>query len=118
MFRNSKSIRLRERERFLVRLMLGKGPRLALIYIRRTEVRPFSDRQIRLLETFAAQAVIAIENVRLVQGNAGTQCRIARGPGASDGDGGSARHHQPLADRRAARARRHRRERGTGLWDR
>jgi len=47
--------------------LLRDGTPIGTILVRRTEVRPFSNKQIALLETFADEAAIAIENVRLFE---------------------------------------------------
>ena len=86
--------------------LLGRSPSSAGELIggliaRRTEVRPFTPAQIKLLETFADQAVIAIENVRLFQ-------ELKEVVGAADGDQRNLRCHCQLADGHPAGAGYHR----------
>src|SRR5262249_23723021 len=52
---------------FLIVPLRQQSELIGGLFARRTEVRPFTPAQIKLLETFADQAVIAIENVRLFQ---------------------------------------------------
>jgi GAF domain-containing protein len=46
--------------------MLKEDDVIGAVVIYRQEIRPFSERQLELIRSFASQAVIAIENVRLL----------------------------------------------------
>ena len=91
--------------------MMRNGAPIGVLALMRVEVRPFNAKQIDLVQTFADQAVIAIENVRLFDEVQAKTRDLQEFSGAADGFGRNLAGDLEFADRRAAGVRRHRAQR-------
>ena len=89
--------------------MLREGVPIGVLTLTRSEVRPFTDKQIELVTTFADQAAIAIENVRLFDEIQDKSRQLATGERAQVA---VRRQHEPRAAHAAQRHHRPHRDDG------